>query len=395
MTARRVRRFFFWCHLTAGCAAGIVILLMSLTGVLLTFERQMLASAARSQQPPAQSGATPRPFEELIAGALSRGMPEPASILMYRDARQPVEFRSGQKSVLVDRYTGKNLGESAPQLHAFFQSVLALHRWMGMTGERRGTGKAISGACNFVFFFLLVTGIYLWWPRKWTRRHLRPVTLYRSRAHGRSRDVNWHTVTGFWCAIPLLVVVGTGIVMSYSWANALLYKMAGSEVPAGRERREGVTHKPSISPVNAMANLQGLTIALTSAEKQVPNWQSILLQMPRNARRPFSFSVDSGNGGRPDLRSEVVVGRDGSITRAANFASYSLGRRLRAWVRFSHTGEVGGLAGQIIAGLASAGGVLLAFTGLALAIRRFDFWRQRKQRVSSEEKAELNAVTLP
>lgn len=393
--ARRVRRFFFWCHLIAGCAAGIIILLMSLTGVLLTYERQMLASAARSQQAPPPFGVAPRPFEELISASLRSGVVEPASILMYRDAAQPIEFRSGQKSVLLDRYTGKNLGESAPQLHAFFQPVLALHRWLGMMGERRKTGKAITGACNFAFFFLLVTGVYLWWPRKWTRRHLRPVTLYRSRAHGRARDVNWHTVTGFWCAIPLLVVVGTGIVMSYPWANALLYKVTGSEAPAGRERREGATRKSGMTSADAMANLDGLTAALTTVERQVPTWQTILLQMPHSAKPPFMLTVDSGNGGRPDLRSELVINRSGSVVRATHFASYSLGRRLRSWVRFSHTGEAGGLVGQTIAGLASAGGVLLVFSGLALAVRRLDFWRRRKQRQSCEGKAELIAVTLP
>jgi uncharacterized iron-regulated membrane protein len=367
---------------------------MLLTGVLLTYERQILVSAARSQQASPPAGASPRPFEALVIASLKGGMPEPASILMYRDPGQPVEFRSGQQSLLVDRYTGKNLGESAPKLHSFFQSVLALHRWLGMSGERRGTGKAISGACNLAFFFLLVTGIYLWWPKKWTRRHLRPATLYRAHAHGRARDVNWHAVTGFWCAIPLLVVVGTGIVMSYSWANALLYKMTGSELPAARQQRERAPRKSVTDPAEATAKFQGLTVALAAAEKQLPNWQTILLQMPRDARRPFALTVDSGNGGRPDLRSELVIDRSGNVLRATTFTDYNLGRRLRAWVRFAHTGEAGGLVGQTFAGIASAGGVLLVFTGLALAIRRFDFWR-RKQRQNTEEKAQIDAVALP
>jgi uncharacterized iron-regulated membrane protein len=247
-----------------------------------------------------------------------------------------------------------------------------------MTGEQRGTGKAITGACNFAFFFLLVTGVYLWWPRKWMRRHLRPVTLYRRSGYGRARDVNWHTVTGFWCAIPLLVVVGTGMVMSYSWANLLLYKMTGSEAPAGRESRDGVRRTSAAAAGDSIANMQGLAAALATAEKQVPNWRMISLQIPSNAHRPFTLSVDSGNGGRPDLRSELIVRHDGSLVRSSNFAGYSLGRRLRSWLRFSHTGEAGGLLGQTVAGLASAGGVLLVFTGLALAIRRFDFWRRRR-----------------
>ncbi len=36
-----IRKILFWCHLTAGCLAGLVIFIMSVTGVLLAFERQI------------------------------------------------------------------------------------------------------------------------------------------------------------------------------------------------------------------------------------------------------------------------------------------------------------------------------------------------------------------
>jgi|GEM_PF-2469048 len=38
-----IRKGLFWLHLIAGVAAGVVILVMSVTGVLLTYERQILA----------------------------------------------------------------------------------------------------------------------------------------------------------------------------------------------------------------------------------------------------------------------------------------------------------------------------------------------------------------
>ena len=44
-----IRRIFFWLHLVAGCVAGAIILLMSFTGVVLTYERQILAWSARGQ----------------------------------------------------------------------------------------------------------------------------------------------------------------------------------------------------------------------------------------------------------------------------------------------------------------------------------------------------------
>ena len=37
-----MRRVLFWSHLLAGVAAGVVILIMSITGALLGFERQIV-----------------------------------------------------------------------------------------------------------------------------------------------------------------------------------------------------------------------------------------------------------------------------------------------------------------------------------------------------------------
>ena len=48
------------------------------------------------------------------------------------------------------------------------------------------------------------------------------------------------------------------------------------------------------------------------------------------------------------------------------------------WLRFIHTGEAFGLAGQTVAGLVSAGGAVLVYTGLALALRRLAAWRRRR-----------------
>jgi uncharacterized iron-regulated membrane protein len=67
----------------------------------------------------------------------------------------------------------------------------------------------------------------------------------------------------------------------------------------------------------------------------------------------------------------------GDVVRWESFASYTRGRQLRSILRFAHTGEVVGVAGQTIAGLVSAGGAVLVFTGLTLAIRRFRAWIAR------------------
>ena len=42
-----LRAVIFWMHLAAGTTAGVVILIMSVTGVALTYEKQMIERADR------------------------------------------------------------------------------------------------------------------------------------------------------------------------------------------------------------------------------------------------------------------------------------------------------------------------------------------------------------
>ncbi|CAA9308199.1 MAG: hypothetical protein AVDCRST_MAG11-1305, partial [uncultured Gemmatimonadaceae bacterium] len=61
---RRLRLAVFWCHLAAGVFVGLVVLAMSATGVLLTYQRQLTAWAdARAlDAPPPGAGAAPLPL---------------------------------------------------------------------------------------------------------------------------------------------------------------------------------------------------------------------------------------------------------------------------------------------------------------------------------------------
>ena len=67
----KLRKIIFWLHLTAGVVAGTVILVMSVTGVFLAFERQIVALAEgdiRTVTPPA-SDAPRLSLDTLIAKA--------------------------------------------------------------------------------------------------------------------------------------------------------------------------------------------------------------------------------------------------------------------------------------------------------------------------------------
>ena len=69
------------------------------------------------------------------------------------------------------------------------------------------------------------------------------------------------------------------------------------------------------------------------------------------------------------------------------FEAGTAGRRLRSILRFAHTGEVLGLAGQTVAGLVSLGAMVLVWTGLALSWRRLTSWRRTRTVPASHGRA--------
>lgn len=371
------RKVIFWCHLVAGVAAGLVILLMCVTGVLLTYERQLIywADTRGYQVQPPSPAAERLGVESLLAGAQA-ARPGATAVTLRADSSAPAEVAFGREGTLfVNPYTGAVLGGGSPGVRAFFRSVTDWHRWLGASGEGagRGVGRAVTGASNLVFLFIVVSGFYLWWPRKFKKSIVRNVTWFRRGLASRARNFNWHNVIGFWSAVPLFIIVLSGVVISYPWAGNLVYSVFGEAPPAQRvapQQGGGAERRGAGRPEeNGTAGMDRLW---ARAEQQQPGWRSISLRLPAAAEATATFTIDLGNGGQPQKRSQLTLDRTtGEVVRWEPYSSLTPGRRARSWLRFAHTGEVAGVIGQTVAGLVTAGGAVLVWTGLALAWRRF------------------------
>lgn len=388
---KQFRKILFWCHLVTGVCVAVVVLIMSVTGVLLTYERQMIAWADTRglDGGPQSPGAERLNVEELVERVRQSVPGTPTTVTWRAEPDAPVEVAFGrERTVFVNAYTGEVLGEGSKRMRAFFRGVTDWHRWLAMAGESRATGRAITGAANLGFLFLVVSGFYLWWPRNWSRRAVRNVTFFRRGLSPKARDFNWHNVIGFWSLLPLFVIVLSGVVISYPWASDLVYQVMGEEPPARRGRGPGGGGPagPGRSGEGAPAeaaplDLAGVDVLLSRAGERMPDWRSISLQLPGAADAPITFSIDRGTGGQPQKRAQLTLDRvTGEEVRWEPFESGTPGRRLRSILRFAHTGEVLGIVGQTIAGIVSLGAAVLVWTGLALSWRRFRSWRRRTTR---------------
>jgi uncharacterized iron-regulated membrane protein len=162
--------------------------------------------------------------------------------------------------------------------------------------------------------------------------------------------------------------------------------MTGSEppVPAGARGADGRGPASGIPVALDGDTLDRIDRAWQQAEASTPDWSAVTLRVPARAGAPIAFTITDGASWNPLARSQLTL--DAATLAVRQWQPYgaqSLGQRARGWVRFGHTGELGGTLGQIAAGIGCVGGVVLVCTGVSLAARRLLAWVARRRRATA------------
>ena len=348
---------------------------MCVTGATLSFESNILEFAEREMRVANVSSANAErlPVREIINKIQGEKPNAKLSSIALRNETEAAAViglgRDGQ--IFVNPYTGEITGEGAKGWRGFFRTVEDLHRWLAFSGDARQIGRTINDACNLLFLFLAVSGIYIWFPRRLSRQHFKPVLWFRRGLKGKARDFNWHNTIGFWSSLVLIILTATAVVMSYQWANNLVYTLTGNQPPQQQQQQtpnqQGDT--ANVLPENLDA-IWSQAITHTS-------WNTITLRLPVTNDSAV-FTVDEGIYPNMFGRSTLTIdAKTAQVSKWEPYGEQNSGRRLRSWVRFTHTGETGGIIGQIIGFFACIGGAFLVWTGFSLAWRRFRSWQSK------------------
>ena len=152
-----------------------------------------------------------------------------------------------------------------------------------------------------------------------------------------------------------------------------------SGLPPHRQRAAGTRAADRPGEVTELS-LDGLDQLWSRAEQQVPGWQTITLRLPGSDHAPVTFTIDRGDG-----RPAAKAGHCSRWTEEP--ARWCAGKPSKAttWAAGSAPGCDSCIPANTMAdparpspGIASAAGVMLVWTGLSLAWRRFWGWRARR-----------------
>ena len=239
-----VRKLFRKLHLWLSLPFGLIIMTTCLTGALLVFEKEITELVRHD------SYTIPvRKTQSLsLQSLLERVARETPDSVQITSVTIPSDFRRAytvglskprRAGVLVDPYTGKIIGPSGRL--PFFTTVRELHRWLldSMKPEAEGIfwGRVIVGTSTLLFVFILLTGLFLWWPKKLKGVGKR---LKISLRQGRQRlFTDLHTVGGVYVFVLLLAMAMTGLTWSFEWYRTGFYKVFGAEMAEGGKGDKG------------------------------------------------------------------------------------------------------------------------------------------------------------
>lgn len=380
-------------HFYAGLFCIPFILALSLTGSIYLF-RPQIDALLDSPYNQVDASAARLPVSEQVRAALA-AVPG-ARLNAYqlpdgpRDAAQVlVGSGEGLYRVYVDPTDARVLHRVAED-QRFSRQLFHLHGelLMGSTGSY----LVELAACWTVL--LLVTGLYLWWPRG-TR--LGGVLYPRLGQRGRLFWRDLHGVTGFWVSLFALLLILSGLPWATFWGGALkdvrqwvARQTVQQDWTTGRASEMAQRRAQNSAPADEHANMPGMmhhampgmpppAPDYTALDRMLPTVQALdlpypVLLAPPSAMAP-RWTARSDAANRPQRVNLVLDAQTGEVLERVDFAQRPLLDRVIGYGVAAHEGQLFGVANQLLGLFTTLGLVCLALSALVL------WWRRRPRGV--------------
>jgi uncharacterized iron-regulated membrane protein len=271
----RYRTVWRW-HFYAGLFCLPFVLWLSLTGAVYLFKPQIEAWLERSYDHlPGLTAATPRAGAAAQVGAALAAVP--GAVLA---AYELPASSTGAVRVLVGRGAAVTRVFVHPATLAVLGRVDEESRPMRVLFHLHGelllgdTGSVLVELAASWAVVLLVTGLYLWWPRG--ARGLAGVLYPRVERGGRVRWRDLHAVTGVWVSAFALFLIASGLPWAKSWGTVLkTVRQIGAGAPV---RQDWTTGASSEHALHAAMNAQGTPAQGMVARRPMPNPADVLVE---------------------------------------------------------------------------------------------------------------------
>ncbi|SDT27941.1 Uncharacterized iron-regulated membrane protein [Paenibacillaceae bacterium GAS479] len=373
-------------HFYAGIIFAPFLIILALSGSVYLFKPQIEAQLYKDMLTVREVGTT-RLAPDQLAAAVRTENPG-LSILSFSipsDAKSTVKMSVVKNEVpttlYADPYTGRTTGTLDTD-KTFTELFKKLHSQLLLSGTLPNRIVELAASWGVV---LIVTGLYLWWPRG--KFSIWGTILPRLGKRG-SRQFwrDMHAVPAFWLSLLILTLILTGLPWSGVMGKGIdnIANSTNTNYPAnafGAGSLESVTLSKDVAedlpwatenipvPASAVGGYVRLSLNEVAA---IADRQGVI--------KPYTISMPEGKAGvftvasaddRPTNNATLHIDQySGAVLTDVRFADYGImGKVIMLGIAF-HEGKLFGLANQIL-GLIACLGLILISAG------SYVMWRKR------------------
>lgn len=255
-------------------------------------------------------------------------------------------------TVYLNPYTGAEQGRRGDD-EGVVNFLFKLHSSLML----KMTGKAILAWIALAYLVLLISGLVLWWPKRW------PPSLKIELHKGVLRGLfDTHRIGGAVLGLVIAVSVATGAYMAWRPLGQIITAMAGDEV----------VKPPKVKPVATTIVPPTLDEMVAHAQSQFPDDPVGYIQIPAKADQPIRIRMRLASDPHPNGRTAIYLHpQSGEILAVHRWDEIDIGARLNSIIYPLHTGELGGPLLEAVVFLAGLALGMLGVTGIWL------WWRRR------------------
>lgn len=369
-----------WLHLWLGLASGIVVFILSITGCVLVFEHEIKSLSSPWLHVEKPEGSKILPPSHLYR-AVEKALPgrEIESVWYYGENRTAkFGVHECDSNIYVNPYTAEVVAmvHEADIFHFFKDGHYYL--WFP-----RAIGHQVTGWGTFIFFLITISGLILWWPKRWTKKTREQSFKIKWKAKWKRVNYDLHNVLGFYSLLIALLMAFTALMMSFSWFNQSVFWLArGTNQP----RVQAVSDTTGIARPDLLVQID-MAWHKGVFELAEHNPYDILMHFPETASEAIYVCTDMYRGTWRDVYLDQYTLEE---LPASN-------KRLReedlgSWIRRSNYGlHVGAFAGMPTK-------ILYFFASLicaSLPITGFYIWWGKKKKSAKKARPKPQLSTSP
>ena len=384
-----IRQFLNDIHLYAGLTCGLIVIAVCLTGTIYVYNTEV-REFFDSERYFVEKEGEAIPLEELKSTLETQLGGQVVGFQVFGQEGRTHQFslkKSGEENSItyfVNPYSGEVLADNAQKTttETFMGYLFSTHRWLLLdkvetpildSMSNQDLGRLINGIATSLFLLGVLTGIFLWLPKK-AKNWKQGLTVKWS---GNWKRINHdlHNTLAFYSLIALFIMAVTGPFWSFGWYKTGWQKtwdtyQAPKEEPKANPAQETEPIQDSLpQPAAPVVSLDEL---LALANQQLPYEGNVRFTLPEDAEGEIGVSKSRiGFFARAGADQLKVIPATLEVKETILFGELPVRQQIGKSVKALHTGEIFGQFTKFLWVIACAIATSLPITGTLI------WWNKR------------------